>query len=535
MNDKEFNFHFPFGESRKFQKEITKKIIDIFSRKKYVICDLPTGIGKSVIAYTIASYLADRDKSTYILTSQKSLQEQYVQSFKNTKTHQVYSVFGKNNYTCDLNESLSCDYGVCKTKTSIKCNCPYVRARDVAYNNKISVFNYSYFLNMSQVNPESAYDSSNNLQLPRHLMVMDEAHNAEKELLSFMECKLSRIDFKKYELGKFMEFPKENESDQNKYKWLKSTARPKVFSKLQNEIVYLESISEEDSDFKNQADKVNYLQSLICDIDKIVLAIDDNIPGIITQEKGFTISFKLLYGKTLTKTFFKYAEKFLFMSATIFSKEQFCKDMGIDPSEVGYIKIPSTFPKENRPIYPLNIGKINFKTMKEMKPVIKDIIKKVLKKHKNERGIIHCTNYDLTDYLIREINDPRLFCPKGKNRDKNLKKFLNNKDLKDGVLISPSLHEGIDLIDDLSRFTVIIKVPYPNLGDEFIKSRMEIDSKWYNLETVRTLIQSSGRSIRSETDKASTYILDSGFNDFLRRNIKLIPKWWTEAIVRIKR
>ena len=39
--------------------------------------------------------------------------------------------------------------------------------------------------------------------------------------------------------------------------------------------------------------------------------------------------------------------------------------------------------------------------------------------------------------------------------------------------------EGIDLKDDLSRFQIITKVPYPNLGDERIKIRCNKDYIWY--------------------------------------------------------
>jgi ATP-dependent DNA helicase DinG len=39
------------------------------------------------------------------------------------------------------------------------------------------------------------------------------------------------------------------------------------------------------------------------------------------------------------------------------------------------------------------------------------------------------------------------------------------------VLISPSLHTGLDLKDDLSRFQIIVKLPYPDLGDRWINEK----------------------------------------------------------------
>ena len=70
-----------------------KKIQDAFaSGKKYVILSASTGIGKSWIAATLA---INHDKRTFILTKQKSLQDQYVKEFPF-----AYSVKGKGNWNC---------------------------------------------------------------------------------------------------------------------------------------------------------------------------------------------------------------------------------------------------------------------------------------------------------------------------------------------------------------------------------------------------------------------------------------------------
>jgi ATP-dependent DNA helicase DinG len=87
------------------------------------------------------------------------------------------------------------------------------------------------------------------------------------------------------------------------------------------------------------------------------------------------------------------------------------------------------------------------------------------------------------------------------------------------VLISPSLALGIDLKDDLSRFQIITKVPYPSLGDRYIREKFERDKQWYNLRTALRLIQAVGRSVRSKDDWAHTYVLDSNLGNFIVRNI----------------
>ena len=76
------------------------------------------------------------------------------------------------------------------------------------------------------------------------------------------------------------------------------------------------------------------------------------------------------------------------------------------------------------------------------------------------------------------------------------------------VLISPSAFEGIDLSDDLSRFQIIVKAPFPSLGDKRMKFILDKYPEIYEIITIQKLVQGAGRSVRSPDDYAKTYILD---------------------------
>jgi ATP-dependent DNA helicase DinG len=94
---------------------------------------------------------------------------------------------------------------------------------------------------------------------------------------------------------------------------------------------------------------------------------------------------------------------------------------------------------------------------------------------------------------------------------------------------------GLDLKDDLSRFQIIIKVPYPYLGDRWIDAKRKLSRQWYIWQTGLRLIQGYGRSVRSKQDWAKTYVLDSAFAPFVRKNGNIFPDWFTQAIqARIK-
>jgi hypothetical protein len=63
-----------------------------------------------------------------------------------------------------------------------------------------------------------------------------------------------------------------------------------------------------------------------------------------------------------------------------------------------------------------------------------------------------------------------------------------------------SLQLGLDLKDDLSRFQVITKVPYPSLGDRWINEKRRRNEQWYKWQTALKLVQGYGRSVRSLLD-----------------------------------
>ena len=52
------------------------------------------------------------------------------------------------------------------------------------------------------------------------------------------------------------------------------------------------------------------------------------------------------------------------------------------------------------------------------------------------------------------------------------------------------------------------KCPYLYLGDKRVMIKKTRDQNWYLYQTIVKLLQGFGRSIRSETDHAATYVLD---------------------------
>lgn len=98
------------------------------------------------------------------------------------------------------------------------------------------------------------------------------------------------------------------------------------------------------------------------------------------------------------------------------------------------------------------------------------------------------------------------------------------------VLVSPSMTEGLDLKDDLSRFCAFVKAPYPAMQDPWIKRKMVTDDDWYGWQTARAIVQGAGRSVRHRNDYAVTYLLDQAFSGVWDRCRYYMPKWFRDSV-----
>ncbi|WP_407305329.1 helicase C-terminal domain-containing protein, partial [Acinetobacter sp.] len=86
------------------------------------------------------------------------------------------------------------------------------------------------------------------------------------------------------------------------------------------------------------------------------------------------------------------------------------------------------------------------------------------------------------------------------------------------VLLTPSGFEGLDLPGSLSRYTIIVKAPYASLGDKRIKVILETYPMIYAEAALMKIVQGAGRSVRSQDDYATTYILDTAAQKLWRNN-----------------
>jgi len=88
--------------------------------------------------------------------------------------------------------------------------------------------------------------------------------------------------------------------------------------------------------------------------------------------------------------------------------------------------------------------------------------------------------------------------------------------------------EGESFDDDSARIQLIVKTPYPDLGDKLVRLRAEDSSvgrKMYAGMTLAKVGQIAGRVMRHDKDYGETVILDGSFNRLWSWHKGLAPAW----------
>lgn len=506
----------------------------------HLILSAPVGVGKSLIAMTYSRWLsANNEGSSYILTPQKVLQKQYEDTFINEMT---MSLYGKGNYAC-ASKNTTCDIG---SAVKPKCpSCPYSSAFKESQVTPNLILNYKMALLLFSYHPKFSDAAA------KKVMVLDECQVLESHLVDFDAININRR-FCETKLGvqwKLMD------KMADVIEW----ARAVYLDKLRN---YQHSLESEvlpilNGNRKPTAQDVktvrhyNFVNEHLAEIDFLLHTPLDTLASkrILTKDVlGYC--FKSIYARDNMTILDGRAEKYLYMSGTV-DQHGFCRDLGIPYDDSAFLALDSEIPKENRPVHFLPAMKVNADWLAPNRKADRDqligAVKSILDMHPEDSGVIHTGNFKIADWTVNQL--------RGYAKGKGLKIFHHNPDEDDSgdsmdrnaaiaaymeatdngeraVLISPSCTEGLDLAEDKGRFSIIMKVPFGNLGDEWIKTRMQLSGEWYRRQAVFHVLQACGRVVRSATDKGSTYILDEGWQRLMDSSGSLIPGWWKDGYER---
>ena len=304
---------FPHDEPRPSQITALDWLVE--QDAKYLLLEAPVGVGKSAIGICYSRWLKQSFGSSFILTPQRILQEQYVRTFTDGT---LASLYGKSNYTC-RDRNTTCDIGSLVTP---RCNnCPHQQAIKSATSSPNTVLNYKLALLLFGFTPMFQ-------DKRRELMILDECHTVESHLTEFNAVTIQKHRAVKYGVTDWPEMHKTTIFQAQE--WIRDVYLSGVrdhFKRLTQDVECLLGDAEDGyvltrSDIKTISEHTR-LETHIDSLVEFSFVTEDVLLDeyvLVFDKKSF--KFKMVTGAENFRRILKpTANRFLFMSSTILNKD----------------------------------------------------------------------------------------------------------------------------------------------------------------------------------------------------------------------
>jgi Rad3-related DNA helicase len=558
-----------FREFREAQLIALDKFLS--TDKKYQILDAPCGLGKSLLMAACGRGLGMIKKKktagerTIYSCHEKNLQAQVTSDFSHDLDGCTYAVElrGRVNYVCLKNRSLSCnecskdmnntsscarcEYHECSARNTnadapvidqCPCvhKCAYRTAKEMAAKAEMAILNVPYYL------AEANTPGSRFTGWP--LAILDEADRTEQALMAHIGITIPDYIIRKLNLPlpPLINPIRQNETDE----WL-SQFVPAIklrLGQIYNNTDPGAAAIREKKQLERLADQLIEFRDEEWD-EWVVISPEETRDQPAVTWKPVRIK------KQAAKYLWRHAERFLLMSGSILSSTHLAEDLGLDRAQVEYISIDASFPPETRPIFYIPVADMSAKNLNNNgERALGLMVKKtdeIISCHPNDKGIIHTSSYFFAKYFTEHSRhlDRLITHANAAEREDRIKIFMESPQAL--VMVSPSMERGFDGKDDLCRFIIVVKIPYPNPTDPQIARRLlESGGKvWYDHNVLRAIIQETSRGNRHERDYCEIYILDSSFGRLFYGTIDqngrkhsgysgIFPKYWKQSLHKVE-
>jgi Rad3-related DNA helicase len=528
--------HFPTGATpRAAQARLLDQLGDVLAEAeqdrtapRVLLLEAPPGVGKSHLAMTLARWSGD----AYLLTSQKVLQDQYEREFGD----QLQLVKGRDNYVCEryADRHVPTSLGMCRRPRGPVCQCPYARAKAAALAGAIFCTNTWYFATLRHWHAEQLRR--------RRLLIIDEAHNLEAQLVNVYTVRFSASEMKDWFGAPLPHLPAADD-----YRDLLGSQAERMEEELQAVVTELEAIR------PPEVEPELFLETAPSREEIALLERRDALAGAVARLRYFVdagaAEWIVRYATDVGATFELVplevtahtrdlltgcAELVVLSSAYLGPAAAVAESLGLDADAVRRFAVPSPFPLEQRPIVYRPVAALSRARRAEQEPALFAEIATILGAHPRDKGLVHVASYTAARRLVAELARTApaearrlIFVESSDAKRRALEQHRASP--SPTVLLSPSLREGVDLPDEFLRFQIVTKMPFGDLGDPWTEARCRRDPRWYALETAKALLQAYGRSCRHADDFGVTYILDGQFTRFLQHYRPLLPEWFLDA------
>jgi Rad3-related DNA helicase len=479
------------------------------SDKRFIAVRGPTGVGKTCLGFE------STPPPFFYVCSSKQLQDQAVRDYP-----EAGLLKGRGNYYCkhmgtaDLCiKDKPCEY------------CEYQKAKKDAMACDMTILNFHYFLTIANHTKEFK---------PRNIII-DEADDLERVLVGFVSFEFTGNQLKK--LGVFGDMPSLKTKIDSIIQWI--DMRHSMVLRM------VEDLEEDVDDIKrrlgqgmnpeqheiNLLRRYKGLKNLLWKLSflKYENIKDDWIYRYDSDFDKITLKPIWLTRKLIDRFLYRHGDNFLFMSATIPSKEVFCGLYGLEADELDYCDLENLWDSDKRRIFLIPRYNVTYKDMgPDLLGKMREGVKDILGKEKG-RGIIHCVSYKLGNEMLSVSKRLMMHTAKDKNSQLDIYKK------RDGaVFVSPSSTRGLDLPYDLCEFVIWLKAPFLNTRDPQVSARLNASGKfgnlWYANDAVQSIIQGCGRGFRNPDDYCTVYMLDRQIDRLLTKEQRLWPLWFRELI-----
>jgi Rad3-related DNA helicase len=518
------------------QAEAAHEILAAFKGgAKTVFLDAPVGSGKSLINLLVAASM----NGAYLSTPQVILVNQYgSDTAENGKFPGLAAtLFGRRNYACEFLQTLPQEEGgrPYATAEGAPCTylagwprecpsfnaCEYYSAKRLAQAHPQTVTTLAYLLTgirFGLLQPGSGWR-------PHPVLVVDEAHNLAEELVRFFKAEIGPNTLPGF-----------------RRKWLESQADPR-FRLIDNLPTYIDRLGEvlnslqtETVPHKNTRDRIERLSSARRSAEDLVSKLSNGtVEWVHTfDSRRSRHSWRPLAVRAMLSDFWNNFDHILLCSATFFGIETLLSDCGL-PTPFRRVIVADAFPPSRAPIRLLSAATLGYKADELEFERAADAVSAIAAAHPAERGLIHANSYRLAaairKYLPREVRR-RLISHDPTNRTNRFARW-RSEGSANSIFLAVAMSQGIDLVGDVARWQVIVKVPYPNLGDTWVRRRREqVDGQlWYSNRTLIDVLQASGRIMRSTEDWGTTYFIDSHIDQLLESEWLRLPDWFKNRVV----
>lgn len=559
-------------EFRHYQLEAIVAIVqNVLNDVKAQAMNAPTGSGKSLTAIIAAGVLYEYyEKTSYILVSDLSLFNQYEQDLLKYKLEWGH-LKGKDNYICEENGNLvSC--GECSLNMisasklsnpiiaaslgySCASECEYIQQRKKAVDAPVTLMTYQlYLIQRNYVRWMLGEDETP--FKARDFVICDEAHKLTDIVQSHFAPRIpTTVPYFMKTLNDFAEAHDLPQPNSNLVevisKNMKNAKTPteilKVMSeyeKLLAEYCTLNTVVRDEAQKAKKAKKyMKYMSAGNCarehhckfeDFLSLVNELNENVV-VKTDSDTETVINCTHEGYMITKYLHNVSNCELFMSATLGNFSLYKNMIGMQNCEKGQyigLDIPSTFHYEKSPIYYSDKNPMSYAMKATSIRPICETITKICQIFKDHRGIIQTGNYENSKNLLKlvsaDVKKRLITYHNSKEKDLAIESYLESSN---GILVGPTLLEGLNFDGDKCRFSICMKLPYANLADNLTAAKKALIPDWYAGNCISSMEQGFGRGVRFDGDWCVNFILDGCFANLLRYSQNLFS---SNTLSRIK-